>query len=172
MLACSLAHPTLDEGAVFGADCDVGHLRAIATRAGIALRCFAVLRANLLVRGTDEALARFLDDLQPHLGQPVARWVPGECLYLPPPEVLGSMIIENVGALTADDQRRLFDWLGMALGRTRIVSTAHADLFLLVQTGAFSEALYYRLNVVCVDATSPLADLDVLCALDVTVQNV
>ena len=65
--------------------------------------------------GTDEALARLLDDLRPHLGQPVARWVSGECLHLPPPEVLGSRIIEDVGALTADDQRRLFDWLGMTL---------------------------------------------------------
>jgi hypothetical protein len=130
-----------------------------------------VFRANLLAMGSDEALVRFLDSLLPHLRQPVHRWAPGQCLRLPPPGVLGTLIIEDAGDLPPDDQRRLFDWLTMTLGNTQIVSTTAVGLLPLVETGAFSASLYYRLNIICIDVMAPGRDLDVGCALGVAVRN-
>ena len=130
-----------------------------------------MLRANLLAEGSDEALARFLDSLLPHLPQPVYRWAPGQCLRLPPPGVIGTLIIEDAGTLPPDDQRRLFDWLTMTLGNTRIVSTTTVCLLPLVETGAFSASLYYRLNIIYVDVIAPWRDLDVGCVVDVAVGN-
>jgi hypothetical protein len=137
-----------------------------------ALPCFtSVLRANLLVMGSDDALVRFLDSLLPHLRQPVHRWAPGQCLRLPPPGVLGTLIIEDAGELPPDDQRRLFDWLTVTLDNTQMVSTTAVGLLSLVETGAFSASLYYRLNIVCIDLTAPSRDLDVGYALGMAVGN-
>jgi hypothetical protein len=130
-----------------------------------------VFRANLLAMGSDEVLVRFLDSLLPHLRQPVHRWTPGQCLRLPPPGVLGTLIIEDAGALPPDDQRRLFDWLTVTPGNTQIVSTTAVGLLPLVETGAFSASLYYRLNIICIDVMAPERDLDVGCALGVAVRN-
>lgn len=123
-------------------------------------RPHTVLHTNLLAMGSDEALVRFLDSLLPHLRQPVYRWAPGECLRLPPPGVLGTLIIETAGALPLDDQRRLFDWLTVTLGSTQIVSTTAVGLLPLVETGAFIASLYCRLNIICIDVMAPLGDLD------------
>jgi hypothetical protein len=134
--------------------------------------CFMpVLRANLLAMGSDEALVRFLDSLLPHLRQPVYRWTPGQCLQLPPPGVLGTLIIEDAGALPLDDQYRLFDWLTVTLSNTQLVSTTALDLLPLVETGAFIASLYYRLNIVCIDVAAPSCDLDVACALNIPVRS-
>lgn len=119
-----------------------------------------VPRANLLVTGPDEALTRFLDSALPNLRQPVSRWVPGQCLLLPAIGQCGTLIIENAGTLPPDEQRRLFDWLTMMLGNTQIVSTTTSGLLPLVATGGFLEALYYRLNIICIDVTAPSPDLD------------
>lgn len=137
-----------------------------------ALPCLTpVLRAHLLAVGSDEALAGFLDSLLPHLRQPLYRWAPGQCLQLPATGVLGTLIIEDVGALPLDDQRRLFDWLTVTLGNTRIVSTTAVGLLPLVETGAFIASLYYRLNIVCIDVAAPSCDLDIACALNITVRS-
>jgi hypothetical protein len=81
------------------------------------------------------------------------------------------MIIENAGALSPDDQRRLFDWLTVTLGNTKIVSTTAVGLLPQVETGAFIAALYYRLNVVYLDVTAASCDLDAGSALDITVRK-
>lgn len=48
----------------------------------------------------------------------------------------------------------------MMLGNTQIVSTTTSGLLPLVATGGFLEALYYRLNIICIDVTAPSPDLD------------
>jgi hypothetical protein len=131
----------------------------------------AVLRQNLLLTGPDEALARFLDAVLPTLRQPVSRWVPGQRFQFPAAGQGGTLIIENVGALPPDDQRRLFEWLTVTLGDTQIVSTTAGGLLPLVETGAFLEALYYRLNIICADVTVSSSDLDVEWALSVAFQE-
>jgi hypothetical protein len=110
-------------------------------------------RVNLLLTGPNGVLEYFLDALVPNLREPVGRWCPGEQLLLPPPRLIGTMIIQDVGAMTPDDQQRLLEWLTGASGRTQVVSTTSTCLLPLVEAGAFSADLYYRLNIICIDAT-------------------
>jgi transcriptional regulator of acetoin/glycerol metabolism len=63
------------------------------------------------------------------------------------------MIILAIDTLTLAEQLALQDWLVLRHGRTRVVSTTSASLMPLVESGAFSDALYYRLNVVSIDLT-------------------
>ena len=70
------------------------------------------------------------------------------------------MIIENAAALTLDDQRWLFDWLTVTPRDAQIVSTTATSLLSMVETGAFLEALYYRLNTICIDLTASPPDRD------------
>ena len=73
---------------------------------------------------------------------------------LPPAERTGTMVLNDVGSLGLQDQIQLLEWLATACGRTQVVSTAPAPLLPQVQAGGFIDTLYYRLNTVCVDATS------------------
>ena len=117
-----------------------------------------MLRANLLVTGPDEALARFVDAVLPNVRQPVVRWA-GHGPLPPSVEECGTVIVENVGTLAPDDQRRLFDWLTVTHGKTQIVSTTADGLLSLVKTGIFLEELYYRLNTVYIDLTASPPDV-------------
>ena len=56
-----------------------------------------------------------------------------------------------------EEQDGLHDRLSAGNGRARVVSTASESLFATVESGAFNDALYYRLNVVTIDLTSPVA---------------
>ena len=89
----------------------------------------------------------------------------------PLPGVLGTLIIENAGALSPSDQRRLFDWLTVTRGDIRIVSTTALALLPLVESGSFIASLYYRLNIVCIDVAAPSCDLDVACAVNIPVRS-
>jgi hypothetical protein len=111
-------------------------------------------RVNLLLTGPDGVLDYFLDALLPDLREPVGRWCPGEQLLLPPPALIGTMIFQDVGMMPNGDQQRLLDWLTGASGRTQVVSTTPTCLLPQVEAGTFSAALYYRLNIIRVDATA------------------
>jgi DNA-binding NtrC family response regulator len=51
------------------------------------------------------------------------------------------------------DQLQLLEWLEKRVGRTQIVSTTSESLLPQVESGAFNDILYYRLNTVHVDVT-------------------
>jgi Sigma-54 interaction domain len=59
-----------------------------------------------------------------------------------------ALILENIAALSAEEQARLLAWLGCHRTHTRVVSTTDRPLFAFVTRGDFDERLYYRLNVV------------------------
>jgi hypothetical protein len=111
-------------------------------------------RVNLLVTGADGVIDTVLESLTPDLREPVGRWRPGDQLLLPPPPLIRTMILRDVDEMPHDDQQHLLEWLDQAAGRTQIVSTSSRPLLARVEDGAFDETLYYRLNVVCVDATA------------------
>lgn len=108
-------------------------------------------RANLLIIHSNGVIDEVLDLLQPDLHQPIATWSPGERLVLPPSTRPGTIILQDVGALAEEDQRRLLEWLDRSSGRTRVVSTTRGPLLPRVESGDFNDTLYYRLNTVCVD---------------------
>jgi Sigma-54 interaction domain len=109
-------------------------------------------RLNLHLIGNDRVIWNVLEALLPEMGQPVLSWSPGRRLDLPPTPG-GTLILHEIGAMPAEYQLRLLDWLEGAWGTTQVVSTSTAPLLTRIQTGAFVDMLYYRLNTVCVDVT-------------------
>ena len=118
------------------------------------LRLVEQHRVNLLLMGQNDIVQPMIDALSARFHQPVGTWSPGERLVLPPAERTGTMVLNDVGSLALQDQIQLLEWLGTASGRTQVVSTTHSPLLPRVQSGKFIDTLYYRLNTVCVDATS------------------
>jgi hypothetical protein len=125
----------------------------MARAAHIDLHLMRMRRVNLLFMGTDDVIEDALTRLRPNLRQPIQTWTPPDPLELPSPKQSGTLILRDVGALPQAEQRRLLDWLERCAGRYQVVSTTTSPLLALVEAGVFHDALFYRLNVVCVDVT-------------------
>jgi Sigma-54 interaction domain len=69
-----------------------------------------------------------------------------------PQDARGTLCLMDVGALMLGQQMKLYDWLEGAGRECQVVSIAREPLYPLIEDGRFMEALYYRLNVVCLDA--------------------
>jgi DNA-binding NtrC family response regulator len=63
----------------------------------------------------------------------------------------GTLFLVNLAALTLGQQMKLYDWLDDSGRELQVVSLIRESLYPLVEEGRFMEALYYRLNVVCLD---------------------
>lgn len=109
-------------------------------------------RVNLLLIGSDGVVRNVLQTLD--LQEPVTTWRSGQQLVLPPVSRTKTLILQDVGALSAGDQLRLLEWLENAVGRTQLISTTPTPLLPRVHAGEFIETLYYRLNTVCVDVSA------------------
>jgi hypothetical protein len=71
---------------------------------------------------------------------------------LPPASLQrGPVVLRDVDFLTPEEQRMVLDWLDSTSNRIRVLSTASAPLLPLVEAGAFSDTLYYRLNTVFIN---------------------
>jgi hypothetical protein len=106
-------------------------------------------RANVLLEGTDQAIDRVVTVLSPHFRYPIQkcpRWAP-EAM-----PSAGTLILRDVQALNADEQRVFLRWLEDAGAAVRVISVVSAPLFPLVVAGRFLESLYYRLNVLYITA--------------------
>jgi hypothetical protein len=110
-------------------------------------------RVNLLLIGSDDLVWRTIGT-QLSLRSPIASWRPGESLALPDVSAVATLILNGVDHLTGAEQVRLLTWLDRAVGRTQVVCTATMSLLPLLEAGSFVNALYYRLNTVCLDLTS------------------
>jgi hypothetical protein len=104
-------------------------------------------RTNVLLVGVPPATRVVAEMLG--IEEEVVTWRPGEPLDLPAPAIAGTVVLHEVERLTAAAQSTVLRWLDQTCGRTRVVSTTLEPLWPRVQTGMFSETLYYRLNVVC-----------------------
>jgi hypothetical protein len=112
-------------------------------------------KANLFVVGDDVVVARLITSLGPSLATPIVVRYRGERLQLSPTSPpVGTIVVYDVDTLTRDEQHTLYQWMA-GNGRTQVVSIASKFLQPMLQAGAFNEGLYYRLNVVTVDLTSP-----------------
>lgn len=115
-------------------------------------------RVNLFVVGADDAVVRLVTALWRTLVTPIVVRHRDEPLRLSPTSrPIGTIVLYDVETLTHEEQRALYHWVGTGNGRSRVVSTASRCLLPLVEAGAFHEDLYYRLNVVTIDLTSPVA---------------
>jgi Sigma-54 interaction domain len=113
--------------------------------------------ANVLVVGAENEAVAIIASLWPSLATPIAVRHRGEPLQLSAFPPVGTFVIHGVETLTREEQDGLHDRLSAGNGRARVVSTASESLFATVESGAFNDALYYRLNVVTIDLTSPVA---------------
>ena len=111
-------------------------------------------RVNLLLIAPDGVVRYVLESMLLDLHQPTTTWSPGQSLVLPPCGRTGTLVLHEVGSLSPGSQLALLDWLQEADGRMQVVSTSSAPLLPSVQSGAFIDTLYYRLNTVCVDVTA------------------
>lgn len=108
-------------------------------------------RTNLLLLGADEGIGIVLEMLRLEHREPILKWHPGQPLELPSPGTAATLVLHDVSELTSTDQDRLLRWLDKAARQIRVVSTTAEPLWPSVETGVFSDMLYYRLNTVCVD---------------------
>jgi hypothetical protein len=126
----------------------------LARAAHVDLLLMGMPRVNLLLIAPDGVVRFVLESLLLDLKEPIVRWRPGDRLVLPPAADTGTLVLQEAGALSAEDQLQLLDWLEQAEGRTQVVSTSTTALLPRVHAGGFIDTLYYRLNTVCVDVTS------------------
>jgi hypothetical protein len=65
-----------------------------------------------------------------------------------------TILVRDAASLSADEQERLNRWLGERSGAVRVIATSSVPLYDLVEQRRFLEPLYYRINVVCLDAAA------------------
>lgn len=111
-------------------------------------------RPNILLVGPAAFTDAALRLIAPLVQGPVAWWMPQD-KHAIPTSALATLFIAGVNAADADQQRQLCHWLDTCPDRVQVVSTAVTPLFPLIQVGAFLDALYYRLNHVCIHSDSP-----------------
>ena len=120
------------------------------------LRSLSTAHPNLLLEGTETSIDDVLVQLKDHLGGRVIWRRHGAQLELPP-DAVGTLILQDVPSLAADQQLQLLEWLNGAGQRTQVVSTSSQPLFELVERGLFDETLYYRLNVILLRVDADLS---------------
>lgn len=70
----------------------------------------------------------------------------------------GTVLLQNVTGLSLPQQIVLNDWIDEGSGDAQIISISTTPLWKLVNYGDFLESLFYRLNVVCLEATREVLD--------------
>ena len=100
----------------------------MARAAHVDLLLMGMPRVNLLLIAADGVVRYVIESLLLDLQEPIARRKAGERLTLPSPTDGGTLVLQDVGSLGADDQLRLLDWLERAEGRTQVVSTSSTPL--------------------------------------------
>ncbi len=111
------------------------------------LRVLQHTRANALLIGTAAETNTLVEALLPYFRPPVFRCHAAR-LTLPAASG-GTLILSEVERLTESDQHDLHEWLLDNDGSTRVIATAAPKIFSLVRRKMFRDALYYRLNTVC-----------------------
>jgi len=123
---------------------------------GVALDDWNVLqtaRPNVLLTGSDSAIAGFLTLLLPVLQPPIVDVRDGR--FAVPPASTGTLILRDVARLDTDGQQRLTEWLSASDRRTQLITTSSCPLFPFVERNELSAPLYYSLNVVMIALRDP-----------------
>jgi hypothetical protein len=123
----------------------------VARAAHLDLQLLRMPRVNLLLVGSDGIVENVIDMIRPDLAKPIITWRHGGRTSLPPAGARCTVVLREIPALAPDEQLRLLHWLDGLSPRVQVISTASAPLLPRIQCGRFLEALYYRLNTVCID---------------------
>lgn len=106
-------------------------------------------RPNALIIGDERERAPILERIVKNAKHPLHRTQLPGTLALPESSD-GTLLVDDVAGLSPDQQLRLLRWLDDRR-RMQVISTSERNLYSLVETGAFLDALYYRLNVITLD---------------------
>jgi hypothetical protein len=101
---------------------------------------------NLLLIGASSATQDFVDNLRSSLVPPIVCWDAGTAEL--PADSIGTLIVHDVASLTATHHDRLLEWLSKQSPQRSVIATSIEPFYRNVETGLFSDSLYYRLNVV------------------------
>jgi transcriptional regulator of aromatic amino acid metabolism len=89
-----------------------------------------------------------------------APWCAGPLYACPLPRVLslpaapiGTLLLNDVATLSVVQQLELFDWISERKTATQIVSVTTRPLTPLVDAGLFLQSLFYRLNIIQLNAS-------------------
>jgi Sigma-54 interaction domain len=120
---------------------------------GVFLSTLIEARHNILLEGPKAWTQAVVLRLQPHFRPPITRERPGVAFHLTGGDV-GALILQDVDLLSTAEQRRLLAWMSSASRHTKVVSTTAIQLFPLVARRLFDAGLYYRLNMMLLQADS------------------
>ena len=108
-------------------------------------------RPNLLVNCSLDELQHVASELVPLCAPPVQMcFMPG-WLELPP-KFTGTLFLARIEEMSVDQQIALFDWMTAVHPNAQVISLATTRIDTLVREDRFLEGLFYRLNIVQVDA--------------------
>jgi hypothetical protein len=105
--------------------------------------------ARVLIIGDNAAVARVLEEVKKHCGQPLYDCRSGWDLALPVDG--GSVILHDVSTLHGQEQQQISAWMTESGSDCSVFATSAEPLFPAVASGAFSPTLFYRLNVVTIE---------------------
>lgn len=112
-------------------------------------------RPNVLLTGAHATTEVVMATLREYLIAPICYWAPN--VTLPAPRDVATLLVCEVASLSLDQQQILLSWLDQVEpGETQVVSITALELFPLVERGSFLEALYYRLNILRLDAPTKI----------------
>jgi hypothetical protein len=109
---------------------------------------------NILLIGPAAFALAALKSIEPVVPQPIVTWRPHDTRGIPSGS-FGTLIIHRVDTVDTEQQQQLCEWFEARPRHVQVVSTALAPLYPFVEQGTFLEALYYRLNHVCLVADRP-----------------
>ena len=110
---------------------------------------------NTLLVGQNEAITRAVQALQSICPPPIIVWnCGGSPVAVPPPQSVRTLILHDVGVLSLEEQQALSDWLEGECGHVHVIATNSVPLYPMIQLGAFSDTLYYRLNVIYTEVSA------------------
>ena len=112
-------------------------------------------RPNILLIGQPTAAADLLPLVLSLCRPPVYELYGGRLTAMPAD---GTVVLHDLADLEPGEQRALFRWLDIQGGRVQVVSVAPTPIFPRVADGEFSEALFYRLNMVTMHAADQVGD--------------
>lgn len=109
---------------------------------------------NILLIGPAAFALAAMKSIEPVVPQPIVSWRPHEARGVPSGS-FGTLVIHRVDTADPEQQQQLCEWFNVRPQHVQVVSTALAPLYPFVEEGSFLEALYYRLNHVCLIADRP-----------------
>ena len=117
------------------------------------LRIFASSHPNCLLIGPDAIVDDALTALKPFF-----RYTPAflgrEPIALPS-SCAATLVVRDVGDLTASQQAALSSWMECAPGRAQVISTTPTPIVSAVEARSFLASLYYRLNLLTITLVPP-----------------